>query len=84
MVFMPVTLMTGYFSIQFAGLEFTVKSYWWAFAVVLAVSMVLLCLFSFFSGTFDGKIIITRPWSRIMFDCSRRWLAHKRQKGKTF
>ncbi|KAL5393486.1 hypothetical protein DPSP01_000302 [Paraphaeosphaeria sporulosa] len=82
-VFMPVTLMTGYFSIQFAGLEFTVRSYWWAFAVVLAVSMVLLFLFSFFSGTFEGKII-TRSWSRIMFDVSRRWLVHKRKKGKTF
>ncbi|KAL5425674.1 hypothetical protein PMIN04_002450 [Paraphaeosphaeria minitans] len=82
-VFMPVTLMTGYFSIQFAGLEFTVKSYWWAFAVVLVVSMVLLFFFSFFSGTFEGKII-TRLWSRIMFDVSRRWLAHKRKKGKTF
>jgi hypothetical protein len=83
MVFMPVTLMTGYFSIQFAGLEFTVKSYWWAFAVVLAVSMVLLFIFSLISGTFEGKII-TRPWSRMMVDVSRRWLAHRRGKGKTF
>lgn len=83
MVFMPVTLMTGYFSIQFAGLEFTVKSYWWAFGVVLAISVVLLFLFSFFSGTFEGKII-TRSWSRIMYDFSRRWLAHKRKKGKNF
>ena len=83
MVFMPVTLMTGYFSIQFAGVQFTVKSYWWAFAVVLVVSVVLLFLFSFFSGTLEGKII-TRPWSRIMYDFSRRWLTHKRKKGKTF
>lgn len=83
MVFMPVTLMTGYFSIQFVGLEPTVKSYWWAFAVVLAVSMVLLFLFSVFSGTFEGKII-TRSCSRLMFEFSRRWSALKRKKGKTF
>ncbi|KAF2740028.1 hypothetical protein EJ04DRAFT_483588 [Polyplosphaeria fusca] len=80
MVFMPVTLMTGYFSIQFQGLEFTVKSYWWAFAVILGVSLVLLFLFSFFSGTMDGKII-SRPFSRIMYDISKRWILHKRKRG---
>ncbi|KAF2255498.1 hypothetical protein BU26DRAFT_212 [Trematosphaeria pertusa] len=81
-VFMPVTLMTGYFSCQFAGVEFTVKSYWWGFAVVLAVSLVLLVLFSFFSGTFEGKII-TRPWSRTAYDKSRKWWMHRRKRGKT-
>ncbi|KAJ4354379.1 uncharacterized protein N0V89_006115 [Didymosphaeria variabile] len=81
MVFMPVTLMTGYFSIQFAGVEFSVKSYWWAFALVFAISMVLLFLFSVFSGTFEMKMI-TRSWSRIMFDISKRWLAHERKQGK--
>lgn len=80
-VFMPVTLMTGYFSCQFANTEFTVKSYWWAFAAILVVSLVLLFLFSFFSGTLEGKII-TRPWSRIMYDVSRRWLQHRRKKGR--
>ena len=80
---MPVTLMTGYFSIQFAGLEFTVRSYWWAFAVILVVSLVLLFMFSFFSGTFEGKIV-SRSWSRFVYDASRRWLRHKRGKGKTF
>jgi hypothetical protein len=78
---MPVTLMTGYFSIQFAGMEFTMRSYWWAFGGILAVSFLLLFLFSFFSGTFEGKII-TRPWSRIMYDVSRRWWAHKKRRGK--
>lgn len=82
-VFMPVTLMTGYFSIQFANMEFTVKSYWWAFAVVLAVSFVLLFLFSAASGTFEGKII-KKSWSRIAYDVSRRWLMHRRKRGKAF
>ena len=78
---MPVTLMTGYFSIQFAGMAFTVKSYWWAFAVVMAVSLLATFIFSVFSGTFEGKIV-TRTWSRVVYDVSRRWLMHGRKKGK--
>ncbi|KAF2264577.1 hypothetical protein CC78DRAFT_516793 [Lojkania enalia] len=78
-VFMPVTLMTGYFSIQFANTEFTVKSYWWAFAIILAASLVLLFLFSFFSGTMDGKII-SKPFSRMMYDISKRWLLHRKKR----
>ncbi|KAF1953327.1 hypothetical protein CC80DRAFT_527324 [Byssothecium circinans] len=82
-VFMPVTLMTGYFSIQFAGVEFRVKSYWWAFAVVTAVSLLATFIFSVVSGTFEGKII-TRTWSRMVYDVSRRWLMHRRKKSKEF
>ncbi|KAF2463191.1 uncharacterized protein BDR25DRAFT_307938 [Lindgomyces ingoldianus] len=79
-VFMPVTLMTGYFSIQFSGVEFTVKSYWWAFVGILGLSLVLVFLFSFFSGTMEGKII-SRPWSRMAYDISKRWLLHRKRKG---
>jgi hypothetical protein len=80
LLFMPVTLMTGYFSIQFAGVEFSVASYWWAFAGFFGLSLVLVFLFSFFSGTMEGNII-TRPWSRMMYDISKRWLLHKRKRG---
>ncbi|KAF2657488.1 hypothetical protein K491DRAFT_626337 [Lophiostoma macrostomum CBS 122681] len=80
LLFMPVTLMTGYFSIQFAGVEFSVTSYWWAFAGFFGLSLVLVFLFSLFSGTMEGNII-SRPWSRMMYDISKRWLLHKRKRG---
>ncbi|KAF1840962.1 uncharacterized protein K460DRAFT_321643 [Cucurbitaria berberidis CBS 394.84] len=80
-LFTPVTLMTGYFSIQFKNTEFEIRSYWWAFAIVFGLSLGLLFLFSFFSGTFEGKII-TRSWSRIAYDVSRRWWAHRKKRGK--
>ena len=80
---MPITLMTGYFSIQFVNTTFTVKSYWWAFAIIFVVSIVLLFLFSFFSGTFEGRIV-NKPWSRIVYDFSKKWWTHRRTKGKTF
>ncbi|KAF2866791.1 hypothetical protein BDV95DRAFT_552324 [Massariosphaeria phaeospora] len=79
-VFIPVTLMTGYFSIQFAGVEFRVKSYWWAFGLVMGVSLLLVLLFSASSGSFESKIVV-RPWSRVMVDLSKRWLVRRRQRG---
>lgn len=81
-VFMPVTLMTGYFSCQFAGMEFTHASYWWAFAGVLVLSLLFTFIFSVMSGTFEGKIM-TRTWSRMMYDGSRKWLLHRRKRSET-
>ncbi|KAF2120550.1 hypothetical protein BDV96DRAFT_565077 [Lophiotrema nucula] len=80
-VFMPVTLATGYFSIQFRGVEFTTGNYWWVFGVILVVSLGLLALFSIFSGTMDGGKIISRPFSRMCYEVSKRWLLHKRRRG---
>ncbi|KAF1946140.1 hypothetical protein EJ02DRAFT_508973 [Clathrospora elynae] len=79
-LFTPVTLMTGYFSIQFKNTEFEVRGYWWVFAIVFGLSLGLLFLFSFMSGTFEGKII-TRSWSRIAYDFSRRWWMHRKKGG---
>lgn len=81
-LFTPVTLMTGYFSIQFKDTEFEMNVYWWAFGIVFGVSLLLLFAFSWFSGTLQGKIV-TRSWSRIAVDVSRRWLAHRAKRGKT-
>ncbi|CAO2650583.1 Nn.00g018750.m01.CDS01 [Neocucurbitaria sp. VM-36] len=80
-LFTPVTLMTGYFSIQFKNTEFEIRSYWWTFAIIFGVSLGLLFLFSLFSGI-QGKIV-TRSWSRIMYDGSRRWWSHRKDRGKS-
>jgi Mg2+ and Co2+ transporter CorA len=80
-LFTPVTLMTGYFSIQFKNLEFETDSYWQAFGIVFGLSAALLVLFSWVSGTFEGKII-TRSWTRAVYDVGRRWVVLKRKRGK--
>ena len=80
LVFMPVTLMTGYFGIQFSGVQFEVKNYWLAFAIILGVSFVMLFFFSLFSGTFEGKII-TRPWSRAVLDFSKGVVIRRKRKA---
>jgi Mg2+ and Co2+ transporter CorA len=80
-LFTPVTLMTGYFSIQFRGVEFEVLNYWWVFGVVFGGSAGLLALFSFLSGTFEGKVL-ARSWSRVAWEGSRRWVSRRRKGGK--
>lgn len=80
-LFTPVTLMTGYFSIQFKNTEFEVKSYWWAFGIILIASLLVLFLFSYFSGTLNGHIIKT-SWSRVVVDISKRWWTHRKKRGK--
>ncbi|KAE9987389.1 hypothetical protein EG327_003835 [Venturia inaequalis] len=56
MLFMPVSLMTGYFSSQLTDATFSVKSYWISFAVVLFTSIFGLIVFDVFSATSEGKM----------------------------
>jgi hypothetical protein len=47
-LFLPVSLMTSYFSVQIKELDgvYTVKTYWVTFAVVMVLSFVALFMFS--------------------------------------
>lgn len=47
-LFLPVSLMTGYFSVQIEELEgvYTTKTYWVSFAVIMVLSFLALFLFS--------------------------------------
>lgn len=58
-VFLPVSLMTGYFSTQIQDLQhtFTARAYWISFAVLMFLSIVLLALFGYASDTIEGKTI---------------------------
>ncbi|OCL10498.1 hypothetical protein AOQ84DRAFT_426903 [Glonium stellatum] len=80
MLFMPVSLMTAFFSTQIVGIEFTLKDYWVSFSVILGSSFLALAIFSFFSGTAEGKMIY-RPLSRVVFDVSKKFLFRKNQKA---
>ncbi|CAE7011648.1 hypothetical protein PTTW11_02222 [Pyrenophora teres f. teres] len=80
-LFTPVTLLTGYFSIQFKNTEFEMVSYWKSFGYIFGASLALLVVFSLMSGTFEGKII-TRSWTRACYDISRRWLAHRKKRSE--
>jgi Mg2+ and Co2+ transporter CorA len=56
-LFLPVSLMTGYFSVQISDLQgvYTYKTYWGCFAVIMFLSIMLLFVFGWISGAVEGK-----------------------------
>ncbi|KAL2865447.1 uncharacterized protein BJX67DRAFT_382932 [Aspergillus lucknowensis] len=58
-LFLPVSLMTGYFSTELEGVKgvYTQVEYWVSFTVITVLSIVLLALFGYISDTVEGKTI---------------------------
>jgi hypothetical protein len=69
-LFLPVSLMTGYFSTQIPGVHFTVTAYWVSFAVTLGLSFLVLLVFGSVSGTVEGNMVYT-PFYRLAIDISK-------------
>lgn len=83
-LFMPVSLMTAYFSTQLSDLAnlYTVKTYWVCFAVIMSLSFIGLALFGLASGTLEGKPIY-RSFTQTMVDAGRgKWKARRERKGR--
>ncbi|KAL2059641.1 hypothetical protein ABVK25_000934 [Lepraria finkii] len=80
-LFMPVSLMTGYFSTQIQDLQgiYTAKTYWICFAVIMALSFVFLLVFGVLSGTLEGKPIYRSLTETVLEVGNSRW---KERKGK--
>ena len=59
MLFLPVSLMTGYFSTELQGVKngYTQAQYWVAFAVIFVLTVLTLTIFGFASDTVEGKTI---------------------------
>ncbi|KAJ5198780.1 uncharacterized protein N7498_007897 [Penicillium cinerascens] len=79
-MFLPVSLMTGYFSTQLQGIKggkYSVTEYWVAFAVILVVSILLLMIFGVASDTVEGKTIY-RSLVRTFFRTSRERMQQRR------
>lgn len=70
-VFLPVSIMTGYFSTDLKDTNFTSKTYWICFAVIMSLSLLFLLVFGVVSGTMESKIIY-EPLSRSFLNASRR------------
>ena len=58
-LFLPVSLMTGYFSVQIADLQgvYSAKTYWLCFLVISLLSIVFLAIFGVASGTVEGRTV---------------------------
>ena len=65
-LFLPVSLMTSYFSTQIQDLHYTQKIYWTAFAVIMSLTYGLLAFFGYISGTVEGNIIYQPLSTRLL------------------
>lgn len=72
-LFLPVSLMTGYFSTEIKDLQgaYTAKTYWVTFAVIMVLSILGLLVFGRISDTVEGKPIY-RSIEKTFFDSLRR------------
>ena len=61
-LFLPVSLMTAYFSVPLAGVDYSAHQFWISFAVVLFMSGVTLFVFGLFSGTVQTMAVFRSIW----------------------
>ncbi|KAI9851986.1 MAG: hypothetical protein M1824_002202 [Vezdaea acicularis] len=63
-LFLPVTLMTSYFSVQIPGFTtgYDLRTYWLAFLVVMLFSIASLFVFSWATGTLEGRAVYRTFW----------------------
>jgi Mg2+ and Co2+ transporter CorA len=68
-VFLPISLMTAYFSIQVGNIaeKYSLKTYWLCFLVVSVLSIAFLGAFGFYTHTVEGKTIY-RSVTRMILD----------------
>lgn len=79
-LFLPVSLMTGYFSTELAQVKgvYTVNEYWVSFGVIMFLSIVLLVVFGVASNTVEGKTIY-QSLSRTFFLSSKNRMSQPRR-----
>ncbi|KAJ5682395.1 hypothetical protein N7462_005560 [Penicillium macrosclerotiorum] len=82
MLFLPVSLMTAYFSTELQGVKggYTKLDYWASFAVIFVVTLAVLTIFGFASDTVEGKTIY-RSLIKTFFQRSRQRISQQRRGG---
>ena len=83
-LFMPVSLMTAYFSTQLHDLEnlYSIKTYWICFAVIGTLSFLFLFFFGLASGTLEGKPVYT-SFSRLLLDAGTGSFSNFKKKARS-
>jgi hypothetical protein len=82
-LFLPVSLMTGYFSIQLPEIEkYSLKTYWLCFLVVSILSVLFLVIFGVTTHTLEGKTVyrsVTSSVGRMILNAAGMAGARKRK-----
>ena len=84
-LFMPVSLMTAYFSVQIPDIQntYTSKTYWIAFAVITTLSFIFLLVFGAISGTVEGEAIY-QSFTQMFLNMSRKKIDARRAKNFSY
>ena len=84
-LFMPVSLMTAYFSVQIDDLQgvYTSKTYWICFAVIMTLSLIFLVIFGMLSDTLEGTPVY-KSVARASFESSRKFLGFRKRTKTAF
>ncbi|EXJ56745.1 hypothetical protein A1O7_07089 [Cladophialophora yegresii CBS 114405] len=74
-LFLPVSLMTAYFSIQLKEIDdkYSLKTYWFCFLVVMILSILFLVVFGGITHTLEGKTVyrsVTRTLGRMILNAA--------------
>ncbi|KAB8255613.1 ADP-ribosylation factor [Aspergillus pseudonomiae] len=79
-LFLPVSLMTGYFSTELKNVKgvYTINQYWVSFGVIMFLSIVLLTLFGYLSDTVEGKTIY-QSLSRSFVRSSKHKISNRKE-----
>ena len=83
-LFMPVSLMTAYFSTEVEDLKgvYTSTTYWVSFAVVVTLSFLFLAIFGRASQTLESGIIY-RTMTQAFFESPRQFFGLKKRPKAT-
>lgn len=76
-LFLPISLTTGYFSMQFKQIDdlYSLRTYWFSFLVVAILTILFLLIFGILSDRYEGKIIFM-PLTKIFLGRRRRSQKH--------
>ncbi|EXJ78253.1 hypothetical protein A1O3_09414 [Capronia epimyces CBS 606.96] len=82
-LFLPVSLMTAYFSIQLPAIAelYSLRTYWLTFLVVAVLSMAFLLVFGVTTHTVEGKTIY-RSVTRMLWDKGKSKSKRERQRQR--
>ena len=79
-MFLPVSLMTGYFSVSIVDLAgvYTVKTYWLCFLVIIVLTFGFLVIFGVASDRVEGRTVY-KSLARTFLDFSKAAIGRKRK-----
>ena len=80
-LFLPINVMSSYFSADFVDTQFTVRSFWTVFGIVLGSSLILIFAFGAYSGTMEEDLN-HKPLSKRLWDMSRGFLPKTKKSHK--